>query len=208
MSGTIPLRRTSSNGLRRSYLPVQQRSRAFDRVRLPDVEGFVECHREYGRSILLSAPLDPLRIDIDRETTPPFNIAASSSAPPMPPMPPDTTSFPGQISAKLPVGRAANVSKVPCNDALRADVDPTAGSHLSVHHQSATFQSRRTVPGVGPCADVMFELAIRTREQVREYETRRPVYPTGPVTSRRFRRPDSRTNRVERPVAGGLPAPP
>ena len=67
-------------------------------------------------------------------------------------MPPDTTSLPLQIAAEMFVGHRGERFERALNDALRADVDPTAGGHLAVHHQAFAFELVKVFP-VGPGAD-------------------------------------------------------
>ncbi len=58
----------------------------------------------------------------------------------------------GKIAAEVFVGHGGKRFKRALNDALRADVDPTAGRHLAVHHQAAAFEFVKVFP-VGPRAD-------------------------------------------------------
>ena len=60
--------------------------------------------------------------------------------------------LPGKVTAEMSVGHGGEGFKRALNDALRADVDPTSGSHLPVHHQAATFEFVEVFP-VGPGAD-------------------------------------------------------
>ncbi len=57
-----------------------------------------------------------------------------------------------QVAAEMFVGHRRKRFKCSLHDALRADVDPTAGRHLAVHHQALAFEFVKVFP-VGPGAD-------------------------------------------------------
>jgi hypothetical protein len=59
--------------------------------------------------------------------------------------------LPGKIAAELPVGHRGECLERSLNNSLCSDVDPTAGSHLAVHHETATFKFVKVFP-VGPRA--------------------------------------------------------
>ena len=50
------------------------------------------------------------------------------------------------------VGHRGKGFKGALHNALRADVDPTAGRHLAIHHQALAFEFVKMLP-VGPGAD-------------------------------------------------------
>jgi hypothetical protein len=59
--------------------------------------------------------------------------------------------FAAQVSAEMSVGHCRKCFKGALNDSLCADINPTAGGHLAVHHQALTFQLVEVFP-VGPGA--------------------------------------------------------
>ena len=59
--------------------------------------------------------------------------------------------FARQISAKMFVSGRVKCLKGALHDSLRADVNPRAGRHLSVHHQAGALEFVEFLP-VGPSA--------------------------------------------------------
>ena len=84
--------------------------------------------------------------------TPPFMVAASGWAPPMPPRPPETTSRPARLPPKCWRGQRGEGLVGALQDPLGADVDPGPGGHLAVHGQPQRLQPAELVPG-GPARD-------------------------------------------------------
>ena len=81
--------------------------------------------------------------------TPPFMVAASGWAPPMPPRPAVSTSRPCERAAEV-LARGLGEGLVGAlQDPLGADVDPGAGRHLAVHHQALAVELVEVLPG-GP----------------------------------------------------------
>ena len=78
--------------------------------------------------------------------TPPFIVAASGWAPPMPPRPAETNTRPARLppNCRLASRRERLVGAL--QDALRADVDPAAGRHLAVHRQALVLEIAEVLP--------------------------------------------------------------
>src|SRR5688572_24006844 len=58
----------------------------------------------------------------------------------------------GEVPTEVSVGHGGKRFERPLNDALCADIDPTSGSHLAVHHQAFAFEFMEVFP-VGPGTD-------------------------------------------------------
>ena len=78
--------------------------------------------------------------------TPSFIVTASGCAPPMPPRPAVTVERAGERAAEVTARERGQRFVGALQDALRADVDPAAGRHLSVHRQAAIFEIAERFP--------------------------------------------------------------
>ena len=72
--------------------------------------------------------------------------AASGCAPPMPPSPAVRIHLPREIAAVMLAAELDEGLVGALNDSLAADVDPGAGGHLAVHHQTLAIELAEMFP--------------------------------------------------------------
>jgi len=94
----------------------------------------------------------------------------------------------GSVAAELPVSHRGKRFKRTCTISLRADVDPTAGRHLAVHHQTLAFEFVEVFP-VGPVAD---QIRVRKSKLAARFVCAKDAdgLPDGTNKVRRFSAPE------------------
>ena len=141
--------------------------------------------------------------------TPSFIVTARGCAPPIPPRPAVSVTVPRERAAEVLPRRLGERLVRALQDPLGPDVDPGAGGHLAVHHQTRPLELAEVVPG-RPARRPGSSSRSAPAAPIRGSAARRPACHSGPAASRRRRAfaARGRSHRRRPSSRAALPVPP